>query len=86
MTSDEITKFPDELKKSLGDNYRLLLFELHSGPLTEHVVFRVCILKKGWGVFEANIPFEEFEVPTEYLIEKILRDLRQITDNGYSIC
>lgn len=30
MTSDEITKFPDELKKSLGDNYRLLLFEQRS--------------------------------------------------------
>jgi len=86
MTSEEITKFPGELKKSLGTSYRLLLFEPHSGPLTEHVRFRVCILKKGWGVFEANIPFEEFEAPTEYLIEKILSDLRRITDNGYSIC
>lgn len=78
MTSEEIVKFPQELEKALPVNYRVLLMEVHSGPVESLVVVHLRIRAADGRVFETNIPFSEFQAPVGYLIGRIRDDLRQI--------
>lgn len=78
MTAEELSKFPDELQKALAPKYRLLHFEFHTAPLLENAQAHLRILIPGEGVWETRLPMHEFEAPTDYLIRKVLEDLRRI--------
>lgn len=80
MTPEEVTKFPEALQKALPVKHRVLLFEFQSAPLEAHVVVHLRIIVPDGRIFETHIPFAEFKAPTEFLIDKVKRDLRWIME------
>jgi hypothetical protein len=77
MTWDEIREFPTELQKALRPKYRVLSFEIHSGPLIDHVEVKLGILGPD-GMMEAKIPLSEFSITTESMTNKVLEDLHRL--------